>query len=393
VTDYRSVEQLEVLRDGERAAVLNRLPKGCEFRYETSFLGSAELPIALNLPMTPEPLVTEGILNLPTYFAGLLPEGVMFTAAQTLIGSAKDDLFAVLAATGRDAIGDVEVRVPGARDRPPALNLQGAKEAIAAILDHGRGNAETIAAISGVQPKLSIGNIVRASRSARYIAKFPSPTFPGLLENEAACMALARKCGLWAPRAKVINGVYVVERSDRQSLTGGGVTRIHVEDMLQVMNLFPHSKYSVDFDVICQEMERVGVSIAGILEALKLYAFSYTVGNGDLHAKNVSLMRRDSGQWVPSPAYDIVSTLPYKAIIDGGEAMALALADEAIGRFDLRDFVAFGNRFGIPAKASENAVTSLALAVKRHAPRMLADALPADAVEIVVSRAESLVSQ
>ena len=82
--DYRSLERLEVYRQNERVGTLSRLRKGCEFRYEPAFLTSAELPIGLRLPKTPEPLVTEGILNLPTYFAGLLPEGVMFSAAQLL---------------------------------------------------------------------------------------------------------------------------------------------------------------------------------------------------------------------------------------------------------------------------------------------------------------------
>jgi len=391
VTDYRSLERLEVFRADERVGVLRRLSRGCEFRYEADFLRSAESSIALRLPKTPEPLVTEGLLNLPTYFAGLLPEGVMFTAAQKLIGSAKDDLFAVLAATGRDAVGDVDVRVPGETNHEPsALNLEKAKVALDLILDSSDGRVDAIAAISGAQPKMSLGGIVRASRGARYIAKFPPREFPGLPENELACMTLAKRCGLRTPKVRIEKGIYIIERFDRPTIGADGVVKVHVEDMLQVMDLFPYSKYGVDFVEICQEMERIGVSAASILETVKLYAFCYMVGIGDLHAKNVSLVRKSDGQWVLSPAYDIVSTLPYRNVITGAEAMALALADESKGRFELSEFTQFGQRFGIPEKASRNVVTALARTVQRLATSTLSGALPAEDVDIVLSRAASL---
>jgi len=384
--DYRSLERLEVFRGDARVATLNRLPRGCEFRYDADFLASTEPRIALHLPKTHEPLVTEGVLNLPTYFAGLVPEGVMLTAAQTLIGSARDDLFAVLAATGRDAIGDIDVRAPGAPlQEPSLLNLESAKEVIESILDRTFEKAEAIAAIPGVQPKMSIGGIARANRRARYIAKFPSAGFPGLVENEAACMTLARKCGLSAPRARVENGIYVVDRFDRE---GGG--KIHVEDMLQALNLFPHSKYALDFGELCQGMDSLGVSSAGILQTIRLYAFSYMIGNGDLHAKNVSLEFRGNGQWAPSPAYDLVSTLPYKGQLTGGDAMALALADETVGRFELRDFVEFGKRFRIPEAATRKALAALGRAVLRFGPTMLSGVLSSEDLDTVISRAASL---
>jgi serine/threonine-protein kinase HipA len=389
MTDYRSLEKLEIYKEDEQVATLTRLPQGCEFRYEPNFLASTGLSIARHLPKQPEPLVTQGILNLPPYFAGLLPEGVMLTAAQTLIRSAKDDLFSVLAATGRDAVGDVDVRVPGAPSQEPSLlNLESAKNEIESILDRTGGRANAISAIAGVQPKMSLGGIVRASRDARYIAKFPSPDFPGLPENEAACMALARKCGLQVPTARVDKGVYIVERFDRVPVQNGPVKKIHVEDMLQVMNLFPNRKYGLDFVELCQAMENLGVSIAGILEVIKLYAFSYIVGNGDLHAKNVSLIRKPDGQWIPSPAYDIVSTLPYKASL--GEAMALALADEALGRFEISDFTDFGMRFGIPEKACKTSIMALAQSALKFAPSILSGLLPEEDVATVLSRASSL---
>jgi serine/threonine-protein kinase HipA len=391
VTDYRSLETLHVFREDKRVGTLTRLPNGCEFTYEADVLQSNDLPLALHLPKTSKPLVTEGILNLPTYFAGLLPEGVMLAAAQTLLGSAKDDLFAVLAATGRDAVGDVEVRTPGApRAEPSLLNLAGAKEVIASILEQKGGRVDAIAAIPGVQPKMSIGSIVRASKGPSFIAKFPPLEFVGLVENEAACMTLAKRCGLRVTNVRVDQGVLIVERFDRESTGKGRFRKVHVEDMLQVMNLFPHSKYGLDFVELSAAMESLNVSVAGILEILRLYAFSYMVGNGDLHAKNVSLIRKPDGRWVPSPAYDIVSTLPYGNVIAGADAMALALADEALGRFEMGDFIEFGLRFGIPERATRKAVTSLARSAHRLARDLLTGPLPTEHLDVVLSRVESL---
>lgn len=52
---------------------------------------------------------------------------------------------------------------------------------------------------------------------------------------------------------------------------------------------------------------------------LRLVAFSYAIGNGDLHGKNVSVYGSD-GQVELTPAYDALSTLPY-----GDTHMALEL--------------------------------------------------------------------
>ena len=40
-------------------------------------------------------------------------------------------------------------------------------------------------------------------------------------------------------------------------------------------------------------------------------AYSYLIGNGDLHARNVSLLVQPNGRIVLAPAYDLLSTVPY----------------------------------------------------------------------------------
>ncbi len=384
--DYRSSESLEVRRRGDLVGELKRLPKGCEFRYTPEFLASSEGPIALHLPKTAEPQVSEGLLNLPTFFAGLLPEGIMLDAIQALTRSAKDDLFTVLAATGSNAIGDITVHLPGDDRGGIDHNLEDAQKALTAVLNREGGQVEAVAAIAGVQPKMSLGGLVRTHRQDRFIAKFPTERFPGLPQNEAACMMLARRCGLRTPKAWVQNGVYVVERFDRVKTPTGEIEMLHLEDMIQVMNLFPNAKYSVDFEAICRAMVEVGVSAAGLLETIKLYAFSFIIGNGDLHGKNVSLMRGSRGQWMPTPSYDLVSTLPYPQI---PSVMTLALVDSKTDGLRTDDFVEFGGRFGVPEAAIRKEMKVLASKVVTNL-RILAGAIPSGDMQTIQDRAMAL---
>jgi serine/threonine-protein kinase HipA len=394
-TDFRSVEELLVFRGGEHVANLRRLPKGCEFRYTNEYLRSAEPPIALHLPKTEEGLAVEGMANLPTYFAGILPEGVMFTAIQKLIRSAADDLFAMLAATGADAIGDIEVRVPGEPERKPALNLAEAAEQIHLLLSaEGGFRVENLSGISGAQPKMSIGELVRASRTGVYIAKFASPDFPRVVENEFACMRLAKHCRLDVPNVKQQSGALVVQRFDRVlDKDRRQVQKIHVEDMLQVMDLFPNAKYSVEYVEIMRSMQDLGVSKASLLDALRLYVFSYIIGNGDLHAKNVSvLFDKSARQWRLSPAYDLLSTLPYVKQLSGSDRMTLALVDESFGRFTTMEFVEFGLGFGLPEKAVREMIRRTSMLVLRHLPGLEMDFPSSGIIPVISGRAESLLS-
>lgn len=379
MTDYRSLETLDVLRDGERVAVLRRLPKGCEFRYTDAFLASNLPAAALHLPKRHEPLVVEGVANLPTFFAGLLPEGVMLAAIQRLVGASADDLFALLAATGGDAIGDVETRAPGELAVAP-LPLADARDWVERLLagqgEPGRG------AIAGVQPKATVGELVQSGRRSESIVKFSPPEFPDLLANEAAVMRLARRCGLETPDVRLRDGALVVTRFDRP-------TRIHVEDLTQVMDRYPHAKYTPEYFEIMDAMTALGVSKAGLLDALRLYAFSYMVGNGDLHAKNVSLIRDAAdGAWRLSPVYDLLSTLPYGDRLPGADRMALALRDESFGRFEAAEFVELGERYGLLERAVVGMLTRTARGVLKGLP--LLTALGEKAMETVAARARGL---
>lgn len=391
MTDFRSVEKLEVFRQDEFVGTLRRIPKGSEFQYPDAFLNSDQPAIALHLPKNTSGLRTEGIANLPTYFAGLLPEGVMFTAVRRTIGAAADDLFAILAATGADAIGDIEARIPGEPARQSPLRLTEAAAQIESLLSGSDSfSVFHLAAISGVQPKLSVGELMRASRRSQYIAKFEPPEFPGLLQNEHDFTRLAKLCRLHTSDTRLRGNALVIKRFDRIfDPSTKSLRKVHVEDLLQVMDLYPSSKYAVDFQEVMTAMQTLGVSKATLLEALQLYVFSYTIGNGDLHAKNLSLIfDSEDRQWRLSPVYDIVSTLPYQSILRDAGRMALALSDEDFGRFKIAHFVKFGLSFGLPEKAVSAMVRRTARSVLNFLPQI--GSLDEESANTIRARAESL---
>jgi serine/threonine-protein kinase HipA len=84
-----------------------------------------------------------------------------------------------------------------------------------------------------------------------------------------------------------------------------------MEDFAQVFALYPRDKYG----------HRSYANIASVLwaetgqettyEFVKRVVFSVAMGNADMHLKNWSLLYPDQRTPVLSPAYDLVSTVPY----------------------------------------------------------------------------------
>jgi serine/threonine-protein kinase HipA len=64
------------------------------------------------------------------------------------------------------------------------------------------------------------------------------------------------------------------------------------------------------------------VGEAGLREFIARLVFNAAIGNGDMHAKNWSLIYPDGRTPALSPAYDFLSTLLY---VSGVETMALSL--------------------------------------------------------------------
>jgi serine/threonine-protein kinase HipA len=192
------------------------------------------------------------------------------------------------------------------------------------------------------------------AHAAAYLLKLEPKRFPRIVENEAFMMSLARAAGLPTADVRIVHdreGVsgLLVRRFDRIATAGPhGLRKLHVEDGCQIANRYPTDKYVLSLADVAQAIVRhSSTPILDVASLIRVTAFSYAIANGDLHAKNISLLLSpDRATLGMSPAYDLLTTLPY-----GDTSMALMLEgrDKNLRR---AHFVAFAERFGVRAPAT-----------------------------------------
>lgn len=361
-----------VWRRDERVGILERTADGGTFRYDEAVDGDGG--IAFRLPFAQRSFETRGT-NLHPFFAGLLPEGIRLRALEDRVKTSRDDLLSLLAAAGGDCVGDVAVTIDETPPTEPVPTLDRVpfEEMIFADLFRasisGKRGAEPT--VPGVQEKISAGMIsfpIRSARKRDFILKLNPETMPRLVENEHFFLGMARACGLEVARSELVHdgagaSGLLVERFDR-----AGKTKIHQEDACQFLDRYPADKYALSCADIAKGItELTSAPLVAVASFVRLIAFSYLIGNGDLHAKNVSLHRVGvgvGGRVALTPAYDLLSSLPY-----GDRKMALSLEgrDDNIKR---KHLVTFGERFGVRPRATEGMLDELCDESTRWWPRI-----------------------
>ncbi|MDI9916320.1 type II toxin-antitoxin system HipA family toxin [Rhodococcus sp. IEGM 1379] len=293
---------------------------------------------------------------VPPFFAGLLPEGVRLGAVVSSTKTSVDDHLTLLLAVGADMIGNVRV-VPTGTTPPERLPMFSPERDTDFRNIFGRlaGSVdEDPVALAGVQPKVSANmwSVPTSTASGPAILKLTPPTgFPSLSENEHFFMEMAAACGLRVPRTRLLHdavgrSALLVERFDR--VNG---RRIAQEDACQVSGLYPASKYRLKTETAITTLTDActdggGSKAAATLELLRTVAFSWLIGNGDLHGKNLSIYAPDE-IWQPSPAYDLLSTQPYTGWND---PMAMNLYGRA-NRLTRSNFIDAGHKLGLRERA------------------------------------------
>lgn len=373
----KDIASIPLYKDGALVGSLDRTPDGCRISYATaveifktgaSDQGTRWKSLTFRIPWAASPLEFRGI-NLPPYFVGLLPEGLRMRALAKRLKTSEDDYYSLLLAAGTDPIGSIHFAADQVRTDEQIKNFRELdfKEVKSDLLK-GIVLGEPIA---GVQEKISASRLSLQLNGAKecFILKIGSNEFPDLVENEFACLALAEKCGIVTNQAKVVQdrhglSALVVKRFDRvwdENTTTW--RRFHLEDACQFLNLYPADKYRVSLQAIAKEIAALSYTPEiEILALLKLYAFCYLVGNGDLHAKNISLIQESPDSNITlSMAYDLVCTAMY-----GDLRMALKL-DGKDTNLRRRDFLSFGIRFGVPERLTQEMLDTLLDLFSEHA--------------------------
>lgn len=358
----------DVYKQGTLAARLERHAGGTKFSYLPKYLESGGPAVASTLPLSEEPVFTPSGA-VPPYFTGLLPEGRRLNSLRRAVKASADDELALLMAAGGDAVGDVQTLPHG---EPPT---QGGT---AVVLDPklpldfdallGDSGLIDPVALAGVQDKLSAGMISLpvAQAGKRYILKLNAPEFPFVVENEFLMFRYARKLRIPVGNVQLVHDVegragLLVERFDRSTTPEGRPVSLAVEDGAQVLALYPADKYSVPFSEVCRALAAHCPAPLPALRNLTIQAaFAWLTGNGDLHAKNVSMIQSPSGTgFTISPVYDIPSTVVY-----GDKTLALPLGGKRTG-ISRRHFVGWAVKLGLTERAAEQALT---VALKATAP-------------------------
>jgi serine/threonine-protein kinase HipA len=235
--------------------------------------------------------------------------------------------------------------------------------------------------VSGVQRKLSVAltadrsTLQLATTGGRYLLKPQAQTFPHLPENEWLTQRLAAMAGIEVPVAGLVplrdgSLAYLVRRFDR-SPDG---RKLAMEDFCQLAELMPGQKYDSSAERCAALVRRYASE--PLIELLRLYrqiVFAWWVGNGDLHLKNLALLRGADGRYRLSPAYDQLNT----RLVIPGDSLALPVCGKRdnLKRETMRSLA---ERIGLGAKAADRARAEMAATLPAALDLVQAAPLPTE---------------
>lgn len=378
---FRTVQRARVLKGGRHAGWLERVPGGVRFWYEPQYVQGGHPPVATTLPTSTAPVMASGG-GVPAFFAGLLPEGRRLTALVRAVKTSADDELSLLLAVGRDTIGDVQVVAEGdpAQRAEPAVQVRRdwGEVSFADLLAES-GIVDAVG-LPGVQPKASarMSSVPVGRAGERYILKVNPPEHRWLVENEAFFLDLAREARLPVARARLVTDRegrpgLLVTRFDRRPVGEGAPLDLACEDACQVLGRVPADKYRVSAeDVVGALSGWCAARLVAVRALFRQVCFAWLTGNGDQHAKNLSILAEPGGEWRVAPAYDLTSTHPY-----GDHSLALSVQGRTrdLAR---RHLLEFGQAVGLPLPAARTALDGLLRALDGLAERLRALAPPFD---------------
>ena len=225
----------------------------------------------------------------------------------------------------------------------------------------------TSASVTGVQAKMSL-DVNRGSKNepskftivglwGKYIFKPQSSKYPHLPELEDLTMKMAEAAHIRTARHTLIRLAdgelgYLTLRMDR----GKKGEKISMLDMCQLTNRLTEHKYYGTYPQLAETIKKY--SSAPMLDVQRFWEvvlFSWMTGNSDMHCKNFSLIDTGKGEYVLSPAYDLLAVL--LADPADSEEMALSFAvGGAKGGFNRDTFMTAFTQSGIPATIAEKMI-------------------------------------
>lgn len=233
----------------------------------------------------------------------------------------------------------------------------------------------TSASVTGVQAKMSL-DVDRGGKNeparftivglwGKYIFKPQSTKYHCLPELEDLTMKMARAARIRTAKHTLIRLAdgeigYLTLRMDR----GKHGEKISMLDMCQLSNRLTEHKYYGTYLQLADTVRKY--SSAPLLDVQRFWEvvlFSWISGNSDMHCKNFSLIDSGGGEYVLSPAYDLLAVL----LADPADNEEMALSFQTGGSkdgFDRNTFLQAMQESGL----SENQAAFLLRRITSAAP-------------------------
>ena len=397
---------------------------------ELTYLGAGEYrfaydpdwPTALSseLPITHEEISYEG-RRMPCFFENCLPEGWTETVVLASNKLSRDDLFGLFSTT-RKYLSNLTLRPLGIPEAELVYDahtvtleqLRSDASAVVPLRERIGGEASDLSLwrktrgdgplrLSGVQAKLPVsltrdGGVftVRLGdlrHACTHILKVPPRDHPGLIENEWATMELARRIGLPVAAAAMVQfqdespyqGLsLLVERYDipHRRILDEATSRATLylqEDTCSLLLLRREEKYRTSMERIADALLAAGVeerAPGGMRRFLQLVIYSWIVGNGDLHAKNVSILRRfRTGRPGEAPVAEGVELAPFYDLVNTrihlpGDEFAVPV-DGRRSNLRLRNFERLAARWGMDRSEVRGETEAIVEGTREHLDAVL----------------------
>ncbi|WP_252177931.1 type II toxin-antitoxin system HipA family toxin [Endozoicomonas sp. 4G] len=401
-------EALSLILHGQRIGILvhysggrNRLTFDPEYRQ----LSPIERPTFTLTQMFQEDYLEKRQSHsqrLSPVLSNLLPEGALREWLSSTLKTHTENEFPLLAWTGENLPGALAAHSISA-GQIPAWALSGRGQIEPVQIDVRATDSKF--SLAGVQMKFSSVrrdgrfNIGAQIGADSWIIKTPSTVHRNVPENEFSAMKLAESIGVHIPDIQLIplekldnlpdivlpneSMAFGIRRFDRSGNKNEKI-RIHAEDFAQIFELYAHKKYHhANYEQIGRIIYQFGQNgLADLQQMTRRLLANILLANGDAHLKNWSMIYPDRIHPQLSPAYDIVTTLPY---VRGETGSALNMGKEKVWKNITMDtFRYWSTRIGAPWPAIKVHLDDALETARAHWPTLIRELPMMDAHKVVL---------
>jgi serine/threonine-protein kinase HipA len=368
---------LPVYFEQRRVGTIDVDKNGPRFSYDPDWIAlRGAFPISITMQFGSECIASD--IFLP-WAANLLPESEQLRTLGQILGMARSDVIGLLSAIGGDTAGALSIGQPG-RTASVQWRPIGKSDDLEKVMDELPnkpflvGDEGVSMSLAGVQTKLAVAVddtgricIPMNGSPSTHILKPDSVRLPGSVQNEAFCLALARR--LKIPTPSITTGragkrtYLLLQRYDR-TVVGGRWRRLHQEDYCQALGKPPSAKYESNQTGIpgatlsdMLDITRRHMPPTDIVRLLDMVVFNVLACNTDAHAKNYSVIIRGSGLSL-APMYDVMCGEVWENV---SKKLAHKIAGKNRGEhLKRRDWLLFARECGLNPRQVLERVSTLA---------------------------------